>query len=197
MQNGAIREVLKFDKGCYAFFEAGGEKLVVFLDNLRAILYENGKLVRTCSKSWRNQHSAFLEYNKLYFSTINWASELIEWNLDTFEEKQLMRDASQMSGPPREPSFAAISANGLLQAKHGRRQLSEAFPKMGESTWNTVFSIDQLAVVTGYSKSCLLTGNELPKERNFFLLVNLTNLEVVNHANPLTLEWRGIGTRVF
>ena len=70
----------------------------------------------------------------------------------------------------------------------------KVFPEQQACSWGAVLSIGHFAVVTGFSEYSILTGEKLPKEHNFFLLIDLTNLEVANNENPLAVEWTKKGT---
>ena len=111
--------------------------------------------------------------------------------MQTFEEKVLLLEkVDVVSGTPGEPDFVALSNHGLVQVLQDRMlDLDEVFGEMKNSIWNSVLSFEHFAVIAGASRFSIVDGSKLPKWCNFFLLVNLTNLTVVNKKRPLAVEW--------
>ena len=167
-------------------FELIGQKLIGFLDTGKVVMYQNSEKIRECRKTYGPEPSVFVDKDKLYFPTEN--LELLEWNLVSLEENLLMRIVKMMSAAPSEPDFLAVSGGNLLQTYQTKKELKVDFPQMGIFYWTAVLSLDGYVVVAGHSKSCLLSGSEFAKRHNYFLLVRLRSLEVLNKETPLNIE---------
>ena len=195
LKDGKVREKLRFATGggCISF-EVVGKRIMTVRFGYKIAVYENGQLIKTCGHEWGNKHSVFVGNSKAYFPCKSY--DLIEWNLETFQERLLMLDVTAISGLPSKPNFAAISKDGLLQTKQSKKELKEVFPKVKSFYWCAVISAGRFAVVAGHSEYTLPTGEKLATHHNFFLLVDLTNLEVMNQENPLALQWLGKGDSI-
>ena len=191
LKDGVLRERLKVYSDCLAF-KVVGQRIVAFLETVA--IFQNGKQIRTCSRMWANQHSLFAEYNKVYFPSVGY--ELIEWNVETFEEKVLMHEVYAMSGVPSDRNFLAVSWDGLLQTSQAKKNLKEVFPKMNKFNWTALLSTNHHAVVAGCSETSIQSGDNLPRWHNVFLLVHLTCLEVANKHGPIAVEWIGDSSSV-
>ena len=188
LKDGKVCKDWKFEDTCRAFLELNG-RIVAFLSDQTVVVYENERPIRTCGQKCGNNYSVFAEIGRVYFR--NSDCELIEWNLETFEEKIVTVAVQAMSGVPSEPNFVAVSNKGLLQTEQDEKNLSKVFPAMGKVTWDAVVSLGHFAVVTGHSNHSISNGRALKNYHNFFLLVHLASLEVLNKQNPLALEWTG------
>ena len=180
---------MKFEWECRHFNEIG-ERTVAFICNARATICREGrKRPKFSNNYWKDQGSVFVEHGKAYF--LDFHDKLVEWDLVSFKETILMENVYSMSGPPSDPKkFLAISKTGLLQTSWDKRELKDVFAKMSSDfDWRAILSIDNVAVVAGFSRHSILTGEKIPKEHNYFLLVNLGNLEVINKENPIAVEW--------
>ena len=100
-----------------------------------------------------------------------------------------MESVVAMSGVPGEPDFLAISVDGLLQTMEAKKELTKVFPKMEDCDWSTVVSIGLFSVVAGKAEYVDLHGKEISRTSNFFLLVRLEDLEVINKTKPLSVVW--------
>ena len=67
--------------------------------------------------------------------------------------------------------------------------LKEVFENADVCTWGSAVRLGQMAVASGNSRFSIVDGKRLSKPRNFFLLINLTNLTVVNQNEPLGVEF--------
>ena len=202
-KDGERNELMKFEflQWPLKFIEAGNDRIVAVvskeLKDRRVMVFLNKQLVHTCKRKCGNWHSLTVEGNKAYFLSEEkgpYQETIVELDLGTFEEKALNFDASAICGVPGNGDFLAVSDLGHLRSSKQTLQLKEVFPKMKECFWRAVCSLDLYALVAGFSKFDPLTGSELPKKTNFFLLVKLTNLTIPNRDHPLSLEWIGKST---
>ena len=201
LKDGKVSLLMKLEgmKWCDRF-EVVGKKAVILAVNSgyqpKVVVYESNKLVHTSTNEFMNHESVFIEGSKVYFPS-EAKQELIEFDLDTFEEKALMQEVAMMTAAPGQRDFLAVSDAGFLQTREGNRELREVFPRMGDCDWTAVISVGCFAVLAGWSQFSLSDGSELPKSCNHFLLVFPQTLEVVNQANPLSMKWSQEGSTSF
>ena len=183
---------------CLSFEEVGNRLIAWVVDKSfqgKVMVYENEKLLHTCKSELLSHSFGFLENSKVYFA--NQESELIEFNLETLEEKVLMKGVGLMNGPPGQEDFLAMSKLGALKTMMDKKNLKEVFPRIKECYWTAMSSLGSYSVMAGGSKFSLSDGSKLPKKCNYFLLVKVPILEVINHACPLMIGWsREKGTPV-
>ena len=94
-----------------------------------------------------------------------------------------------MTAAPGQPGFLAVSKAGLLQTREGRKDLKKVFPSLKSWNWSAVISVGCFAVLAGASEFSFFDNGEFRKEHNYFLLVHLRTLEVVNQTHPLMVAW--------
>ena len=186
------------EDSCYAFKEAGDRIVaLVFRECFKVVVYEGGKLLYTSKEKCGGPASFVVENSKVYFANEVFKEDetpenhLFELNLQTFEEKLLMPHVCAFSGTPGELNFVGISRSGLVQTMGGEFCLNSVFEKIQGCSWNSILSLERFAVISGWSGSNILDGEILRKELNYFLLIDLINLTVVNRKQPLSVEWGG------
>ena len=152
-------------------------------------MYRNGKPVRTLAKQSFSSNSVFVDGSKVWFASLH--SELVEFDAETFAEKTSLKHVQLMTAPPDDPSFLAASQVGFLQTRHCQKRLKEVFPRADSHChWTAAVAFGLSAVLAGYSHFCDLQGRKLEKQSNYFLLVSLPDLQVVNQETPVALAWR-------
>ena len=195
LKDGNVTEVWKFEKPCRNFKEAGDRIVAVVGDSrmVKVMVYESNVPPHTSTNRCGSHQSLSVHGSKVYFATDG--DQLIELDLQTGEEKQLLKKVSALSGVPGEKSFVAISQEeAVVQASENRLlDLKGVFALMSvaECRWTAVLSLGRYAVVAGSSGQDIVNGSKLPKAHNLFLLISLVRLAVVNEKQPLAVEWTG------
>ena len=144
-------------------------------------------LVHKCLEAVGNSDSVSLHEDSVYFASHKQA--LMVLDLKDLSEKPLLDGVFAFSGVPSSWNFIAVSSAGVLQSTDKKRTLIETFPRMHECYWTAILAVGHYAVVAGNSKFCLSEGVQLQKPSNYFLLVSLATLEVVNHLNPIAFSY--------
>ena len=206
MKDGKVTDVIELDGECNVLKEAGDRIVAVVgdYDDSRVAVYKKGDLLHACRTLCGNWHSLTVHNSKAYFASQegtkpNIQHNLIEFDLTTFEERQVLANVWTLSGVPGEQSFVAITQDGLVHASAGRvLDLSKVFEKMNakECTWTTVLSLGRFALVAGWASHDISDGNQFEFKRNFFLLLKLSTLLVVKQIGPLTAASVREGTSV-
>ena len=192
LKDGQVTERHDVNARCYCFKELSQDRVVAYLSSNRVGIFEEGESMHMSTKRFENQYSVFLEGNKAYFPSED--LELVELDLDTFEEKVLMQEVGSVSLVGGQTGFFGVSYDGLCQTMMAKRDLTEFFPSIKGAYWTAVETAGKFGVVAVTSELNILDGSQLEKECNYFLLVDLISLEVVNRLKPLSVEWIEDGT---
>ena len=169
---------------------------MIFSGSDEVHVFEKEERVHSSTHAFMNKYSTFADGKLVYFT--NWNTETVELNVETLEEKIVQQGFEVLSGVPTASNFVSVTIHGTVATKSLQKDLKTVFPKMVECDWRAIISLDDHhAVVSGSSGNSLLEGSKLAQDQNYFLLVALKDLEVVNRAAPLALSWLGADRSTF
>ena len=175
---------------CYRFEEVAQKTVAFIMDSFfdpKVVVYENNKLIHTCKYEFWDHDSVVVDGSKVYFAKRR--QEIVELDAETLQDTVVVYGVGLISAAPHQRDFLGVAEDGILQTSESEKNLNQLFARMKGSNWNAVISADSYAVLAGWSEFSMLDGTKLSKRSNYFLLVHLQTLEVVNQSNPLSLEW--------
>ena len=186
MRNGTVTTLRALGQSFHGFLEYKDRMVLLSDSQIVAVVSKDKDLFRSES-SFIDTNSVFLDGHKVYF--LDSKMNIVEIDVEALSEKVVMKNAGgPFSAAPNSKNFMILQLPGVLIHYDRKLVLKEVFPKMKECSWIAIHILNHYAVIAGFSDYSLKTGQKMPKERNFILLIKLSKFEVVNVENPIELE---------